>query len=83
MKDQVKIEKLTLNIDGTKVSVTPEQAKKLHAALDELFGEKKVHYDWWYRFGTQPNWQDWRPLNPTQPYWTVTAGSTVASAEIV
>jgi len=54
----VKIEKLVLNLDGDKVSLTITQAKKLKAILDELFGKEivkeiieKHHYhdNWYYR----------------------------------
>jgi hypothetical protein len=50
---EVKIEKMVLVIEGEKVSLSPEGAKKLHKILDELFGKeivKEHHYhDWWYR----------------------------------
>lgn len=53
---EVKIEKMVLNIDGEKVSLSMEQAKKLKKILDELFGKEIVrevhhehHYDWWYK----------------------------------
>jgi len=53
----IKIEKMVLNIEGEKVSLTMEQAKKLKDILNELFGKEIVkeiihdhHYhDWWYR----------------------------------
>lgn len=54
----VKIEKMVLNIEGEKVSLSMEQAKKLKNILDELFGKEiikevveKHHYhnDWYYR----------------------------------
>lgn len=59
---EVKIEKMVLNIDGEKVSLSMEQAKKLKNILDELFGKEiikevveKHHYhnDWYYK----PYWQ--------------------------
>ena len=54
---EVKIEKMVLNIDGEKVSLSMEQAKKLKGILDDLFGKeiireviKEHHYhDWYYK----------------------------------
>ena len=34
------IKKIELDLDGKTVSLTPEQAKKLKDALNDLFGEK-------------------------------------------
>lgn len=56
-KEEVKIEKMVLNIDGEKVSLTMAQAKKLKEMLNELFGrevvkevvEKHHYHDWYYR----------------------------------
>lgn len=56
-KKDIKIEKMVLSIEGEKVSLTMEQAKKLKGILDELFGKEVIkevihdhHYhDWWYR----------------------------------
>ena len=51
---EIKIEKMVLNIDGEKVNLSMEQAKKLKKILDELFGKevevvKEHHYhDNWY-----------------------------------
>lgn len=68
---EVKIEKMVLNIEGEKVSLSMDQAKKLNKILDELFGKEVVrevikenHYhDYWYRpFNTyvnsSPKWTD-------------------------
>ena len=41
-KEEVKIEKLTLNIDGEKVTLSIEQAKKLKKVLEELFGKEII-----------------------------------------
>lgn len=70
-KKEVKIEKMVLNIDGEKVSLSMEQAKKLKNVLDELFGREVIkevirnhhYYDWVYRpyyWGqvTTPDWRD-------------------------
>lgn len=65
---EVKIEKMVLNIEGEKVSLSMEQAKKLKKILDELFGKevikeviKENHYhDYWYRpYNTYVNTQKW------------------------
>jgi len=53
---EVKIEKMILNIEGEKVTLTIEQAKKLKEILNELFGkevikeivEKHHYHDWNY-----------------------------------
>ena len=65
---EIKIEKMVLNIDGEKVSLSMEQAKKLKSILDELFGKEIIrevehhHYqDWWYR---PYFWQGTSPLTP-------------------
>jgi hypothetical protein len=62
---EIKIEKMVLNIEGEKVSLSIEQAKKLKKILDELFGKEIVkevvhehHYGWWYR-----------PYYPNVPTW--------------
>lgn len=54
---EIKLEKLVLNVDGTKIPLTLDQAKKLKDILSDLFGKEIVkevihdhHYhDWWYR----------------------------------
>lgn len=38
------IKKIELDIDGKRISLTPEQAKKLTKDLNELFGEKEKEY---------------------------------------
>lgn len=55
--EDVKIEKVVLNVEGEKINLSVEQAKKLKGILDELFGKEiikevveKHHYrDWYYR----------------------------------
>jgi hypothetical protein len=37
-----KITEIVLDIDGKKITLTPEQAKSLLAALNELYGKKEV-----------------------------------------
>ena len=55
-KEDIKIEKMILNIDGEKISLTIEQSKKLKKILDELFGKEIIkevehhyHNGWYYR----------------------------------
>ena len=40
--EEVKISKIEVKLGDTKISLTPEQAKKLHAALHEMFGDDAV-----------------------------------------
>lgn len=55
--EDVKIEKVVLNVEGEKINLSVEQAKKLKGILDELFGkeiikevvEKHHYHDWYYR----------------------------------
>jgi len=49
---EVKLDKIVLNIDGTKIPLSVEQAKKLKEVLSDLFGKevvREIHHDWWYR----------------------------------
>lgn len=39
-KNDATIERMILDVGGKKIELTTDQAKKLHAALDELFGAK-------------------------------------------
>ena len=55
-EEEIKIEKMVLNIDGEKVNLSLEQAKKLKKILDELFGKEIIREvehvylkDWYYR----------------------------------
>lgn len=61
MKSEKIIKKITIDIAGTEVEVTPQQAKNLHEALSELLGLDKPeavkhihHYDRWYWPYTSP-----------------------------
>lgn len=59
MEKDGKIEKVVLNVEGEKISLSVEQAKKLKTLLDELFGkeiiynkevvEKHHYHDWYYK----------------------------------
>ena len=66
MGKEVNIEKMVLNIEGEKVSLTIEQAKKLKGILDELFGkeiikevvkEKHHYHDYYYRPYIYKQWE--------------------------
>ena len=74
---KVAIEKIVLNIEGEKVSLTPEQAKKLKTLLDEMFGKEIVkeiireehhhHNDWyprptWYWNYSTPHYNDFNKV---------------------
>lgn len=53
-QEEIKIEKMVLNIEGEKVNLTMEQAKKLKKILDDLFGKeviKEIH--------TEHHYKDW------------------------
>jgi len=64
---EVKIDKMVLNIEGEKINLTLEQAKKLKELLNGIFGKTEIihHHDnyWWYRPYLQPYYQQ-----PLQPY---------------
>lgn len=78
----IKIEKMVLNIDGEKVSLSMEQAKKLKVILDELFGKEIVkevvrenhHYHDWY---SKPYY--WSNTIPAFPSWGL--GTVLCSAD--
>jgi hypothetical protein len=55
MKNPIK--KIELDLDGKKVSLTPEQAKSLKSALNELFGK-----DGWKEYIPYP-------VYPARPYY--------------
>ena len=52
MKEQeIKISEITISIGRKEIHLTPDEAKRLHEALSEMFKEKVIHehhYDWWY-----------------------------------
>jgi hypothetical protein len=67
------IKKIELDLGGKKVSLTPEQAKNLKAALDELFGKQVVrevhehhHHDYTYPITyPRPYCWEWQPYRIT------------------
>jgi len=65
------IKSITLEIDGKEITVTEDQARKLHAALADLLGEPKerVRDNYVPYYPTLPLWQ-------TQPTWMPTITST-------
>jgi hypothetical protein len=79
------IKKIELDLGKKTVTLTPEQAKKLKEALDELFGEKVVreehhHHDhhryWWH--WDYPHWTYTTTTTPMYNTWTATnTGNTL------
>jgi hypothetical protein len=87
------IKTIKIEIAGTEVEVTPEQAKSLHAALAGLLGldspkivEKEVWRDRYYPYWPYQGvtWTTYGTANPTNPNWTVSylADSSSASLQI-
>lgn len=79
------IKKITLDIDGIEIGLTPEQAKKLHMALDELIGEKRTvehvhHHDNWY--WQQPYRWTYGTVGIGQPSTTTMYNATTANAVV-
>ena len=66
------IKKIVLDLGKKEITLTPEQAKKLKNALDEMFGNKVVehhyhdHWDWW----PIPPIYVSSPSLPSYPYYT-------------
>jgi hypothetical protein len=75
---EVKLDKIVLSIDGTKIPLSVEQAKKLKEVLSDLFGKeiiKEIHHNsWWYR----PFWSQ-----GTITYLNASTGSTDESLNYV
>ena len=75
---EIKIKKLVIKIGQTEVNVTPEEAKELHKALDEMFGKeivREVYHDWWYRTPIYTN-------VPTFPGIVYCSGTTTSNNAI-
>lgn len=73
-----KIEKIVVDMHGSKLELTPNQAKELRDILCEMFGGKVVterhdHHHWPYQ-----NWY-WNPMTYTAPS-PIISGSICASA---
>ena len=70
------IKKIVLDLGGKEVTLTPEQAKNLKTALDDLFGKEIVkeihHHDYqpyhWY-WDHVPYYQQPQRFIPTDPIW--------------
>ena len=64
MSDKVEISKINFEIEGQKISVTPEGAKKLRTLLNDLFGkdiqiiEKNNYYPYWWQTNQLPKYWD-------------------------
>ena len=80
-KDFVRIKKLTLKIGKREITLTPDEARKLHQALDSLF-EKEV------KVVEKIVWKEYpiyieRVEKPWQPYpWITWCGTTLESNSI-
>ena len=62
------IKKIELDLGGKKVSLTPEQAKNLKAALDELFGKEVIREI--HEIHEHHDDYPWSlPVPPYQPIW--------------
>lgn len=78
------IKKITINLAGTEVEVTPKQARELHDALQELLGIKAketiVKYEWYPHYWYTPAYSGTMTTtaNPNPiPFWySSTSGST-------
>lgn len=56
-KKKIELIKLTIQIGDTKVNVTKDEARDLHKALSEMFGEKVTHEHHYSRPWYWPSWQ--------------------------
>ena len=80
---EVSIKKMVIQLGDRDIELKMEEAKKLQAALNELFGKeviREVHHDRW------PYWQ-WTYIHPTYitntPTWgtnTVTSSMTTTGS---
>ncbi len=71
------IKKIELDLGGKIVRLTPEQAKKLKAALNELFGEKKTEYIPFEPYRPwRWEWERWGTTYPKDNYYMTTGGVT-------
>lgn len=64
-EEKTEIKKLVLEIGGKEMTVSVEDAKKLHEALSELFGKTKSETVYWPiyrdRYIERP-WRYWEPM---------------------
>jgi len=59
------IKKIELDLGGKTVTLTPEQAKNLKNALDDLFGKEVIHKTEYIHEHTYLP----KPIEPLRPYW--------------
>lgn len=79
------IKRIELDLDGKRVSLTPQQARNLKVALEELFGAKEVvreehhHHDSypWYA----PNYPVWPYPAPTYTWPYMADRITISDAK--
>ena len=75
MKNENIIKKITINIAGVDVDVTPEQAKNLHEALGDLLGLNKTPVVVKEYIPYQPYvWPYPQPFWYSNPTWYGTSG---------
>ena len=68
MSNQVQVTQLKIRIGGREIELTPEEARKLYAALDELVGTKEV-----VKIYPSYPYPIWINANDIQnPNWTIT-----------
>ncbi len=60
--------KLKLKVKDVEIELTQEEAKKLHAVLDELVGDKKITYIY------PQHYYEIDPYRPWRPSYIVTSG---------
>ena len=71
MSTKAEIKKIVLDLGGVEVSITPEQAKKLHEVLDNMYGTKTVVYPYQPPVVIRDNRWWW---DKPQPMWSGTGG---------
>lgn len=73
-KDAVEITTVKLQLGKREIELTITQAKKLKAALDEMFGKeivREIHHGWWY----WPTTYTYSTAKTPEISWTVEAQS--------
>ena len=72
---KAEIQKIVLDLGGKEINLSPEQAKKLHGLLDEMYGHQSVSYPVYI-----DRWHDWHWNWPqTQWYGTTIDNSGITS----
>jgi hypothetical protein len=76
MDKQIEISSIKITIGKKEIELSPEDAKKLHQALNDMFGKKEIitqheYYRYW------PYWQE--PIKPY--YWGQVLCSQTSNAK--